>query len=181
MTKDFFNGWLERTTGVTNDKRNILVFSKWDFPSVADRCAGRDDIAFISIECTDDCAKYHLEEDNKHYLKPANNVLNIDFDDCDKDEDIDGEHVARAITDEQGEEILNFVLANLGKHFIIHCRAGASRSQAVRKAMLYCFPEYFEECFENTYNPGHTPNHAVVASIKKAHRKHFGSAFDIND
>lgn len=39
------------------------------------------------------------------------------------------------ITDEQGKQLQQFILANLDSRFLIHCRAGVSRSAGVGKAI----------------------------------------------
>ena len=40
-------------------------------------------MAFISIIGTEECIKYWIMEDDKHYFKDHSNVLNLDFDDID--------------------------------------------------------------------------------------------------
>lgn len=43
------------------------------------------------------------------------------------------------ITEEQGEEIFNFIIKNLDKQFVIHCKAGISRSAGIGVALEYIY------------------------------------------
>lgn len=90
--------------------------------------------AFISIIGTPDVLKYYLEEeDTTHWFKSNHeNVLNLEFDDVDHDMEFHGKK-AFAMTDEQAQQIVEFIENNFGKNIYIHCRAGVSRSQAITK------------------------------------------------
>lgn len=94
-----------------------------------------DNVAIISICCTDTI------DDNTeyHYFKTSGNVLNIEFDDLDKDvlyrlgpEAVE-QYEHRCMTDEQAKQMVEFILRNKDKNFYVHCSAGVSRSQAVIK------------------------------------------------
>lgn len=85
----------------------------------------RKDIALISIS----------EPDNEEYHHPVSiigfaDVLQIKFWDIE-------ENFAQytVLTDEQGKEIRKFILNNRDKKFLIHCKAGQSRSAGVGLAV----------------------------------------------
>ena len=155
-------------------KRKVIVYPKKDFKEVD---KSRLDTAIISIECTGECRKYYLLEekgdsDSEHILPSGNRVLNLDFDDLDHDREYKGHHF-KTITEEQAIEAVNFIEANIGKDFIIHCGAGRSRSQGFFRFIIDTYPDYYEECEENKRNPCITPNMEVVRKLKAAHiRKH---------
>lgn len=169
---DFVDRWLERTLN-SEGKHNVLVFSKKLFPIVAEKCKGRNDIAYISIDATDECAEFYLLEDNFHYLPSDDNVFNVDFDDLDADREYKG-HVFKAISQEQADEMVGFIDKNTDKHIIVHCKAGQSRSQGVFRYIMDCYPDFYEECEENKVNPCITPNAEVVRKLKRAYYKKNG-------
>jgi protein-tyrosine phosphatase len=155
-------------------KRNVLVFSKSDFKKVADKVLQEipDQVAFISIEGTPDCIKYWLESekgdfDNDHYLSPGPHTLNLEFDDLTEDQEYKG-HLFKTITQEQADQIVEFVEKNLDRNIIIHCKAGKSRSQAVARFILDFYSDSFTMCEENRNNPCISPNIEVISKLKKA-------------
>lgn len=89
---------------------------------------------FIEIIGSEECLKYYLKEDTKHYFKiPHNNVMLLEFDDLEKDLEYDG-HIFKAMTMVQAENLVNFVEESINNgidNFKICCRAGISRSRAV--------------------------------------------------
>ena len=118
-----------------------------------------------------------IDYDNEHYLEDGPDVFNVNFDDLREDRKYKG-HVFRTITQEQADDMVDFIEKNLGKHFIVHCKAGASRSQAVHRFILDMYPDQYEKCPENLENPCETPNMEVVRKLKIAWRnRHGGSAF----
>lgn len=127
-----------------------------------------DDVAYISISATPDCARVVINDVNEisHYIASSDNVLNLNFDDVIEDikgKDNDGKDVLyKAITEEQADKIISFIEKNLDKHIIIHCRAGKSRSQGVYRAIMDCYGDYYGECPYNNINPCITPNIEVV-------------------
>ena len=175
---DMLDVWYNRQT----EKKNVLVYPKPLFPYVVEKLKGKSDIAYISIEATPECAKYYLEPehddyDNEHYLEDGPNVFNVNFDDLGEDREYKG-HIFRTITQEQADDMVDFIEKNLGKHFIVHCKAGASRSQAVHRFILDMYSDQYEKCPENLENPCETPNMEVVRKLKIAWRnRHGGSAF----
>ena len=177
--------WLERIEKEKPEKKNILVFSKWNFRRAAKKLIWfKDNIAFISIENLEECCRYYREVkgindwDNDHYLPDGLGVLNIEFDDVAEDDEKEGYHF-KTISQEDADKIVEFIEKNLGKHFIIHCKAGKSRSQGVADFMFQMYPDYFEKCIENSYNPCITPNIEVVRKLKRAFFKYHG--FEIKD
>lgn len=98
------------------------------------------DVAFISIIDSPAALKYWDDEDSvfaRHILNDAENVLNLDFDDVSKQEN--GLH---PLTGQQAEQIVDFILKHRGKDFLIHCKAGFSRSAAIGQIIKDFFPEY---------------------------------------
>ena len=156
----------------------IQVFSKFDFDELCYQNNWSDwnveslgDKAFISICCTQDVAEHHLEEKDEHWFNESHpNVLNLDFDDIETDTKFgdNEEYIARAMTEDEATEILEFVEKNLGKDIYIHCRAGASRSQGVFRAVCAIWPDIYDEKENyNENNPCITPNIHVVRLLKR--------------
>jgi len=113
---------------------------------------------------------------------PATNILNIDFDDADPDDwhrgglDLDtakeedfsfirDEAQIQAMDFADAEVLVRFIVNNLGKDLYIHCSAGKSRSQAVARFILDCFPDYDYQTRPD--NPCLTPNMHVVRMLKR--------------
>ena len=105
-----------------------------------------EDYAFISIIGTDECLKWYLhEEGTKHWFKEEHdNVLNLEFDDLENDIEYFG-HTFKAMSEEQAEKTFHFIERNLGRNFIIHCRAGMSRSQGVAFFIKDTYNDWFKE------------------------------------
>lgn len=74
-------------------------------------------------------------------------VLKISFSDFTKLEDIQSGDFPP--TKEIADEILNFILENVGKHFVVNCAAGVSRSGAICKFLQdefdYDWPKYYQD------------------------------------
>ena len=106
--------------------------------------------AFISIIGTPECLKYYLEEeDTVHYFSNEHpNVLNLEFDDIPKDEIEYHGHIFKGLSMDQAKKIYDFVEANLGKDFFIHCRAGKSRSMAIG----HYIKDFYNEIYNGNYN-----------------------------
>jgi hypothetical protein len=171
------NDRLGRWLNKRGDKSSVLVYPKRQFGFVADRLSGINGIAYISIESSADCARYWMEEekhdnDNDHYLRSSENVLNIEFDDLTSDREYKG-HIFKAITQEQADIIVGFIEGHLGDDIIVHCKAGSSRSQAVFRFIMDMYPDIYEPCDENRNNPCECPNVEVVVKLKRSfYRKH---------
>lgn len=134
------------------------------------------DTAFISIIGTEDVLKYYLHEDEtEHWFKNNhNNVLNLEFDDVDKDIEFHG-HKAYAMTDEQAQQVVDFIEKNIGKKILIHCRAGQSRSCAIAVFVLNNYSDIYKwsECVSDEHNYNH-PNVDVLAKLNRVlWKKHF--------
>lgn len=171
MIKEITQQWLQ-TIDNCEEQRHCIVVSRDDFPYISDQCKHREDIAFISIEASPTCAKHFLQDSIHHHLKNnENNVLNISFDDVNEDKkcvDRNGEeYMVYTITEPQSEVAYRFIKQNIGKHFVIHCRAGKSRSQAFYRFILDCFGDKYKECNVNKYNPCITPNIEVLCKLKR--------------
>ena len=93
-------------------------------------------------------------------------MLNLEFDDLGEDFKWNG-HVFKTITWNQAKTLYDFIKANLGKSFIIHCRAGMSRSQAVGCFIYDMFNDVYPEEDTDTYTllRQHL-NHEVMRKLK---------------
>ena len=171
MIEEITQQWLNIINN-NNEQHYCIVVSRDDFPYIADKCKDRNDVAFISIEASPTCAQHYLKDKIYHHLKSDKyNVLNISFDDISEDKvcrDTNGEeYKIYTINEAQADVAYRFIKNNIGKHFIIHCRAGKSRSQAFYRFILDCFNEDYKECIINKYNPCKTPNIEVLCKLKR--------------
>lgn len=156
-------------------KKYIYVFSQHDFEKVCLLNGYNDDslsidkgicdnIAFISILGTYESLKYAGEEDNSHFFKkPNRSVLNVEFDDVDCDTNIGG-YQFKAISQEQADEIFKFIENNIGKTFLIHCRAGESRSAAVGQFIK----EIYSDIYSDNKDDWKTYNHCVYRKLYRS-------------
>lgn len=153
---------------------DILTFSQFDFDDYCEKNHINDgnvekhtDKAFISIIGTPEVLKDYLQEPHtEHWFKENHpNVLNLEFDDVSKDR-VFGDIHAYAITEEQAEKCVNFIEQNIGKTFIIHCRAGMSRSAAI-SMFLHDFIEGYENIKGREYLKKTWPNSDVSAKLKR--------------
>lgn len=150
------------------DKKSVIVIPRRLFKEVYDLLSDCDDIVFISIENIDNAIWAKTTYRPQMHLVPnAFNVLNLDFDDVEKTGYDDSNNLWKAMDEEDGIETARFIKQHFGKHFVIHCTAGKSRSQGVRRAIIDLFPETYGENEYTLINPCLTPNYAVVAAIKK--------------
>lgn len=95
-----------------------------------------DDKAFISIIDSESVQEYF--EYTEHWFKRNHpNVLNLEFDDVEKDAEI-----SHVITESQAKKIVDFIEANLGKQIFVHCQAGISRSGAVCRYIMSNYDYY---------------------------------------
>ena len=168
---EYIPNWIRNMN--TFDKKTVIVVNRWHFNKCVELTKDLSDIAYISISATDDCARVILNdiEETTHYLKNSHNVLNLNFDDITEDiiykTDNDETVTFKAMTPEQARQVIDFVENNLDKHFIIHCRAGRSRSQGVARAIYDLYGDIYEVCDYNLVNPCNTPNMDVVSKIKR--------------
>lgn len=158
---------------------NVKVYNKLNFDNLCKENGWNDnniptDIAFISICCTDDCIRGYLMErdpdaDDEHWFKENHeNVINLNFDDIIQDEMQSNGFTYRCITKEQAIELYNFIdnHIKLSHNFIIHCRAGKSRSQGVARFIYDCYPNYENG---NPDNPCLYYNSNVTAKLKRCY------------
>ena len=134
----------------------VYVFSKRLF----DKCMSDNGITDSNIPSK--CAIISIGEpdSNEHYFGYDNpKVLNIDFWDV-NGYDIEG---VKGLTDEQAEVIRNFISDNIGDDFYVHCRAGASRSQAVAQFLH----DVYDYEIESVAPHGRFPNAHVLSLLKK--------------
>lgn len=139
-------------------KRTVKVYSKPEFRRHLDEFKNDPGTAIISIECTPDCVKYRLEADkgdfdNEHLLESSERVLNLDFDDVPGPYDLHyKEHWMLSMSGKQAYEIVRFIEKHVEEErsFVIHCKAGESRSRAIGEFIL--------EFFGNKYMDGNPDN-----------------------
>ena len=150
--------WIDEWIKEVDQMRHkcVLVFPRNEFGEVYDRLSGRDDVAFVSIEDSDGV--------DKHLAPSSRNILNLEFDDVDNDGEAEGR---KTISEEQSSMLAAFISEQIPRHFIIHCTAGRSRSQGVARVIFDCFPDIYQECRFNRFNPCTTPNYSVVAAVKR--------------
>lgn len=161
-------------------KKHICCYSKRDFDSICNINDWSDEnlpeentIALISICSTPDVVRDIIREPENHWFGDNHkNVLNLNFDDIDgKEEEIPGGGKAYGITKEQALETVKFIRDNIDKvsYFIIHCRAGQSRSQAVVRYILDTYSRIHNlETLPD--NPPRTPNPFVLSRLKQAEK-----------
>lgn len=131
------------------------------------------DKAFVSICCTEECKQGYLKAkdpeayDDHWFKEDHDNVINLNFDDIIDDEMVsktnEGIFTYRCISKEDAARLYKFIEKNNGKDFIIHCRAGKSRSQGVARFLYDCYG------YENgrLENPCLYPNVNVVSKLKR--------------
>jgi len=110
------------------------------------------------------------DEQDVPLFEDGPNVKSLRFDDTEGCEDValmgtDGKHQAKAFTETDAEELLNFIASNKDKETcIVHCSAGFSRSGAVG--------EFVNDFFGGNYfkfkrvNPHVKPNGLVRRLLK---------------
>lgn len=135
------------------------------------------DAALISICCNPEVARWVLPDSDEHFFHSEHeNVLNVEFDDVTEDEKVfDGSpygmprnFTARGITPGTAERVVKFIEGHKGMDFLIHCRAGKSRSQGVVRYILDFYPGPFETVASN---PCLTYNIHTYTSLRKARER----------
>lgn len=130
--------------------------------------------AVISICCNPDVANKVLRDPDPHWFAPGlPNVCNVEFDDITEDEctytgtelDCYKTVTAYGITPETAERMVRFIDDHRGMDFVVHCRAGRSRSQAVIRYITEFYPEYTET---NPDNPCVHPNIHTYLGLRHA-------------
>jgi hypothetical protein len=135
------------------------------------------DAALISICCNEEVARFVLSDGDAHFFSEDHaNVLNVEFDDITEDVKVfDGEEygfpgklTARGITPETAEKIVRFIEDHKAMDFLIHCRAGKSRSQGVVRYVLDFYKGPFQT---NQSNPCRFYNTHTYTALRKARER----------
>lgn len=135
-------------------KNKIYVYSKADFKEHYQEHL--DTAVFISIEATEECAKYWLEVekkdfDNEHILPDGPHVLNLNFDDITDPVEHEG-HTFEPMSFDDAVRVIDFIDSNPGLDVVIHCKAGMSRSQGVASGILDNYKDLYEGARVNPDN-----------------------------
>lgn len=175
-----FTHWFNDAYKNNTPTKQILVVDRKSYEGICDFITtelSKDEVnnnfAFISISASDSCALglWDSLDETTHYLNDNSNlnVCNVNFDDVNEDETFTNErgieYSASAISINDAKKIVTFVKDNIGKHFIIHCKAGKSRSQAVAKFIADCFNDTYQFNIYNLANPCNTPNIEVKSKL----------------
>lgn len=173
MINPVFQYWLINV--YSDDKKSIVAVPKKEFPEIVDFLWQFQNIVFISIEATPACAELNkFSDDNEHYAPASERVLNIEFDDVEKDVTYrykDKYYPMKAITSQQAHQIVDFINNNTDKHIVVHCRAGKSRSQAIVDFVLREFKDKYQRTILNDAYPCITPNFKVLRELNKIKRE----------
>ena len=142
--------------------------------AIAQNVLDKENLVLISISEPGEHYKYSIL--SKEEVQGFKDVLQIEFWDIEEDF---GDY--KIITDEQAKIIQNFILVNLQKdsetRFIVHCKAGKSRSAAVGRA-IECIKFFgigdeakysYKTCFNSEISAHsiYTPNLTVFDKIVK--------------
>ena len=145
--------------------------SQYDFDDLMESLGDTEPpegICVISIIGTPSVLKDYLEEPDTVHFFPTGTprVLNLEFDDITTDRITRNGITAVGITNEQASQIVHFlewaISENLG--FMIHCRAGRSRSQAIVRYVKSRWPGPWKT---NPLNPDDTPNYYVLGKLRE--------------
>ena len=131
----------------------------------------KKDTFFISI-----CGSDFLDDNGHYFTENKSNVLNLDFDDCEKDMTVKeigtNENIElKAFTKEQAKEVLNFITIQKEKGMktcVIHCAAGISRSAGCAVAINDFFGGDYKKFKYD--NPQIQPNQHVVRLMNEVMR-----------
>jgi hypothetical protein len=171
--------------GTMNGLKEIYVLPQFLFDQIAKENDLTDsnvesfkDTAFISIinaNSYDDGIANSHSSDSAHWFKENHgNVLNLEFDDVEANATPEGECRYKAFSEEQAQEVVEFIERNSNKTFLIHCLAGVSRSGAVGLFLYDYYPWVDREWFEMNVKSGIQPNQKVLNELKKKviHKKY---------
>lgn len=131
------------------------------------------DKAFIDIIGTEECRKYYLKENMRHYFNEHPNVLNLEFDDISTDVDYNG-HIFKTMRMEQAEKAIDFIenmIDNGVTYFRICCKAGMSRSRAFGEFIYRTFGEDFDIEYEDRNDYTTILNQGVLRRLNHAYWK----------
>lgn len=162
----------------------VYCYSKRDFEKVAIANGWNDDNppkdwAVISICCKPEVVLNVLDGDDTHFFtKDHENVLNVEFDDITQDEQYISDpgigFTAYGLDIATAKRIVKFIDEHAGMDFMVHCRAGKSRSQAVTRFITDFYDGYTET---NPDNPCMFPNCHTLHKLKEAR---YGKYYESN-
>lgn len=125
----------------------VAIYGIHEFRFHCSDIQDKENIVVISI--TEPDGDILSKRDNPYdYFKDFHDVLEIQF--WDLESDIDGYKI---LTDDQGKELNAFINANKDKRFLIHCKAGVSRSAGVGCA-VECIVNHNGDAYE--YQTSHS-------------------------
>lgn len=132
-----------------------FVYSRYEFKHYLDTYKDMNmgtlprNTAYIEIE--DQFVPFYFDEDD-------HNIIRLRFDDAESNE-------PRCMTEEQAEQLIDFIEDNIGSDFIIHCAAGQSRSAAIQRFIVDSYQGYREGTIK------HFANWHVVTTLKRKLRE----------
>lgn len=133
--------------------------------------------AYISITNNDECANYLGEdfaETNVHLLPDSEHVLNVEFDDITQDViTVENGVNIRGLSDATADKIVAYIDKFVGHDFVVHCRAGKSRSQAVVRYIIDTYPDTYSVARINHSNPPRLfmVNYHALKKLKDAYER----------
>lgn len=161
-------------------KTKIIVLSHYLFDEEMKSMGLNDEnvedtnMAYISIIGTEECIKYWIGENDKHYFKDHSNVLNLEFDDIQDDVLYNGHHF-KTMHISQAEKTVDFIENMIEKGvdtFFIHCRAGFSRSRATAEFVYrYCQEHDIEVEYSDRNDYSTFLNQSVLRMLNHAYWK----------
>lgn len=156
------------------EKMRVSVLNKMQFDQLMidnkitdETVETRDSVIFISIVDTDKLNEYAIP----YFKKNHENVLNLQFDDCEHDGESSPTQSERtkAFSIEQAKEVFDFVKKHRDKETcIVHCMAGIARSAGVGFFINgYCRGDWTQFKQEN---PQICPNPRVLRMLNQVKR-----------
>lgn len=170
-------------------KLKIEVFSHYLFEETCKKDKINDENVeqeknskFIDIIGTDECIKYWIQENDKHYFKDHFNVLNLEFDDI-SDNVLYNGHLFETMNMKQAEKVIDFIeeIKNGNITYIrICCKAGYSRSRAIAEFIYrYCKEHDIEVDYEERNDYTTVLNHGVLRRLNHAYwKKHHTNGYE---
>jgi protein tyrosine phosphatase len=135
-------------------------------------------VALISIVCSPNInagfmVEKHGEGDKHYFNENHSNVLNLDFDDVEKDVTLKDGLTYKSFSAQDAAKVIEFIEKNENKDFIIHCHAGISRSGAIAQFMRDYYPWVDREYFDTFVRYQILPNSKVFSELKKSYQRRF--------
>jgi predicted protein tyrosine phosphatase len=135
-------------------------------------------VALISIVCSQNnnagfMVEKHGDGDKHYFNENHSNVLNLDFDDVEKDVTLKDGSTYKSFSPQDAAKVIEFIEKNENKDFIIHCHAGISRSGAIAQFMRDYYPWVDKYYFDTFVRHRILPNARVFSELKNFHRQRF--------